>query len=195
MDKPAVESLGLRVITLQEGRLCGFVHRVFFHAHKRAISGVSVRQAHTAELEGWLDTADIRRVGEHVLFVDRAELIKGKSPVGRDLKDVAGLPVTAMDGRFLGSLVDVGVSGWRITRLMFADGQSLRIRPEDVVFGRDAVLVPARLRPEPAGAGGLLSALFGETAVGDLCRAVARVELAAHHHLCRTPPRPPARRR
>jgi hypothetical protein len=190
MDKPAVETLGLRVVTLQEGRLCGFVRRVYFYAHKRAISGFAIREPHAGESEGWIDASGVRRVGEHVLFVERAEQIKAKSPLGRDLMDAIGTPVTALDGRFLGSLVDVGVSGWRISRLFFADGRALRIRPADAVFGRDAVLVPARLIPEPAPSGGLLAALFGAAATGDVRRAVARVELAAHRHLCRAPERP-----
>jgi len=194
-------SYGLRVVALTEGRLAGFVYRVFLNLRTGCISGFSVQDPRLGNRESWVAVADVRQLGENVLLVDRSSALKPKPPVGRNVKDLMGLPVTTLDGRVQGSLLDVRIDGaWRVVEIALADGRVVLLPSQGAVFGRDAVLLPTGTAPEappriPQGdrGAGLLARIFGPEHITEIGTAILRTEKAATSPGRRRRTPPPAR--
>lgn len=175
---------GIQMVALAEGRIVGSILRIFLNPSKRCISGFVVREPRFSGQESWVDVHDIKLVGEDVVFVSRASACKAKSPVGRSLKELMGLPVTSLDGRVLGSVVDVQVdANWRLSELDLSEGKMVRIDPRHTIFGRDTILLRAGAVAEARPAGrhkpGLIGRIFGVDAVSETARAIARAEKIA----------------
>jgi sporulation protein YlmC with PRC-barrel domain len=118
MVKQLHEIQGMQVVALHEGRIMGSIQKVYLNPAKKRVSGMVVREPGFGGQESWIDIRDIDKVGENVLFVPRSAVCKAKSPVGRSLKDLMGMQVTAKDGKILGSLVDVEIDDeWRVVEI------------------------------------------------------------------------------
>jgi sporulation protein YlmC with PRC-barrel domain len=116
-----------------------------------------------------------------VLFVPRAGSCKAKSPVGRSLKELMGMQVTAKDGKILGSLVDVEIDDdWRVVEISLSEGRMVRIEPRHAVFGQDAILLRAgaskEVRAAPRHKTGFLARVFGIETVAETADAISRAE-------------------
>lgn len=175
------EIQGMQVVSLTEGRILGSVQKVFINPAKKAVSGVLVRPSGLGRDEGWVDIKDVTMIGEDVLFISKASSYKAKTPVGRSLKDLMGIPVTSKDGKLLGSLVDVEIDDrWQVVELNISEGRMITIDPRHAVFGPDAILLKAgadkRVRTTVKSKPGFLARLFGAEVIEEAADAIARVE-------------------
>jgi len=175
------EIQGMQVISLAEGRVLGSVQKVYLNPARKAVSGILVRQAGMGRNEGWVDIQDVEQIGEDVLFINKAAAYKAKAPVGRSLKDLMGMPVASLDGKMLGSLVDVEIDEkWRVVELSLSDFRQIEIDPRHAVFGQDTILLrkgaDQRIRSAPRSSPGFLARMFGSQAIEEAADAIARVE-------------------
>jgi uncharacterized protein YrrD len=175
------EIQGMQVVALQEGRIMGSIQKVYLNPAKKCVSGMVVREPGFGGQESWIDIRDIEKVGENVLFVPRAGACKAKSPVGRSLKDLMGMQVTAKDGKILGSLVDVEIDDeWRVVEISLSEGRMVKIEPRHAVFGQDAILLRAgaasAVRAAPRHKTGFLARVFGIETVAETADAISRAE-------------------
>jgi uncharacterized protein YrrD len=175
------EIQGMQVVALHEGRIMGSIQKVYLNPAKKCVSGMVVRELGFGGQESWIDIRDIEKVGENVLFVPRAGVCKAKSPVGRSLKDLMGMQVTAKDGKILGSLVDVEIDEeWRVVEISLSEGRMVSIDPRHAVFGQDAILLRAgassAVRAAPRHKTGFLARVFGIEAVAETADAISRAE-------------------
>jgi sporulation protein YlmC with PRC-barrel domain len=175
------EIQGMQVVALHEGRIMGTIQKVYLNPAKKRVSGMVVREPGFGGQESWIDIRDIDKVGENVLFVPRAGACKAKSPVGRSLKDLMGMQVTAKDGKILGSLVDVEIDDeWRVVEISLSEGRMVSIDPRHAVFGQDAILLRAgassAVRAAPRHKKGFLARVFGIEAVAETADAISRAE-------------------
>ena len=175
------EIQGMQVVALHEGRIMGTVQKVYLNQAKKRVSGMVVREPGFGGQESWIDIRDIEKVGENVLFVPRAGACKAKSPVGRSLKELMGMQVTAKDGKILGSLVDVEIDDeWRVVEISLSEGRMVKIEPRHAVFGQDAILLRAgaskEVRAAPRHKTGFLARVFGIETVTETADAISRAE-------------------
>lgn len=175
------EIQGMQVISLAEGRVLGLAQKVFVNPSSKAVSGILVRQSGLGRHEGWVEIRDVTRIGEEVLFVNQASAYKAKTPVGRSLKDLMGMPVMSKDGKLLGSLVDVEIDErWRVVELTLSEGRRIRIDPRQAIFGQDTILLKSgadlRLRQKAPSKPGFLARMFGSQAIEEAADAIARAE-------------------
>jgi len=175
------EIQGMQVVALHEGRIMGSIQKVYLNPAKKCVSGMVVREPGFGGQESWVDIRDIEKVGENVLFVPRAGACKAKNPVGRSLKDLMGMQVTAKDGKILGSLVDVEIDEeWRVVEISLSEGRMVKIEPRHAVFGQDAILLRAgaasSIRAAPRHKTGFLARVFGIETVAETAEAISRAE-------------------
>jgi sporulation protein YlmC with PRC-barrel domain len=184
MVKQLHEIQGMQVVALHEGRIMGSIQKVYLNPAKKRVSGMVVREPGFGGQESWIDIRDIDKVGENVLFVPRSAVCKAKSPVGRSLKDLMGMQVTAKDGKILGSLVDVEIDDeWRVVEIRLSEGRLVSIEPRHAVFGQDAILLRAGassdVRAAPRHKNGFLARVFGIETVAETADAISRAEKTA----------------
>jgi uncharacterized protein YrrD len=175
------EIQGMQVVALHEGRIMGSIQKVYLNPAKKRVSGMVVREPGFGGQESWIDIRDIEKVGENVIFVPRAGACKAKSPVGRSLKNLMGMQVTAKDGKILGSLVDVEIDEeWLVVEIGLSEGRLVSIDPRHAVFGQDAILLRAGassdVREAPRHKTGFLARVFGIEAVAETADAISRAE-------------------
>jgi sporulation protein YlmC with PRC-barrel domain len=189
------EIKGMQVITLTEGRVMGSVQKVYLNPTKKRVAGMVVREPGFGGQESWVEIKDIDKVGEHVIFINRAAMCKAKAPVGRSLKDLMGMQVTSKDGKILGSLVDIEIDqDWRVTELNLSEGRVVKIDPRHAVFGQDAILLRAgaasQVRPAPRHKTGFLARVFGIETVQETAGAISRAEKTTVPESRKTVPKP-----
>lgn len=193
MFKQLHEIKGMQAISLVEGRSMGSIQRVYLDPAKKRVSGLVVREAGLGGQESWIDIKDVEKVGEDVLFINRAGSCKAKTPVGRSLKDLQGMQITSRDGKILGTLVDVEIGEeWRVVELELSDRRMLKVDPKQTVFGQDAIMVAAgaagKLRSVGRQKSGFLARVFGIEHVQETADAISRAEKVRVGSAGSTPP-------
>jgi uncharacterized protein YrrD len=174
----------MQVVSLTEGRLMGAVQKVYLNPAKKRVSGMVVRAPGFGGQESWIAATDVEMVGDDVIFVSRAGMVKAKNPVGRSLKDLMGMQVTSKDGKILGSLVDIEIDDdWRVVELNLSEGRVVDIDPRHAVFGQDAILLRAgasgKIRSASRSKTGFLARVFGIETVQETAGAISRAEKSA----------------
>lgn len=171
----------------EEGAQLGTVTGINIDVETKAISAIRFRPK-TGRGQSFVSMKDVQLVGRDVVLVSSENSVKSISdelePPGRDLEDLQGCWVTTMEGKHLGSLVDVDFkpNDWLISELTLSDGKSLEVDPNQVKI-HDEILVPAdyeqkvKAAPEQPG---VMSRIFGEDTMqrlkGSLQRALRRQE-------------------
>jgi sporulation protein YlmC with PRC-barrel domain len=132
---------GMEVLANKEGRLLGSIRRLQLDSRKKIALGL-VFKGKLMSGEHWAKVAGVERVGEDVVFLSAMKTVRDDEPAGRDIKDMLGLPVNAMDGKRLGSLNDLvlDTETWKISAIVLDSGGAVEIGP-DAVFGEDTVLL------------------------------------------------------
>ncbi|MBN2494185.1 MAG: PRC-barrel domain-containing protein [Deltaproteobacteria bacterium] len=177
------EIQGMQVVALSEGRVMGSVQKVYLSPSQKRVSGIRVRESGLGGDESWVDIKDVDKIGEDVVFVNRASSCKAKQPVGRSLKDMMGMPIGTKDGKILGTLVDFEVDEqWRVVELTLSDYRMIKIDHRQAVFGEDTILLEAgadeRLRTAPRHKVGFLARVFGAETIQEAASAITRAEQA-----------------
>ncbi len=173
---------GLLVVAHEEACQVGTVEDVFIDPERRALAALTIRPTNGRGLS-MLPGEAIVTLGRDVVFVSsQATLTDAPAEMpGRNIKDLQGLWVTTLEGRHLGTLVDLDVSAgdWRIGELRLDGGKILPIAPEQLMIGPDEILVPAHCADmfsevSPPKRQGLLTRLLGIRRVSETERVIRR---------------------
>lgn len=124
----------------------------------------------------------IDKVGRDIVLIksDCGEKIdKIEDAPGVSLRELQGSWVTTLEGKHLGTLVDIDFSpsDWRVSELELAPDKRLPVEAEAVRFS-DVILVPGayedRIKPLPKERYGFLGRLFGRDRIDDLRHAMGK---------------------
>ncbi len=132
---------GMEVLADKEGRLLGPVRRLQVDSSRKSVLGV-VFKARGISKEQWSKVSKIDRIGEDVIYLPDTKAVRDDPPLGRDVKDMLGLSVTSLDGKFLGALQDVilDTDKWSVAALVLDNGGEVQVGSESV-FGEDTILL------------------------------------------------------
>lgn len=132
---------GMEVLAYKEGRLLGPVRRLQIDSNRKSVLGV-VFKARGISKEQWSKVSKIDRIGEDVIYLPDVKAVRDDPPQGRDIKDMLGLSVTSLDGKFLGALQDVilDTDKWSVAALALDNGGEVEVGSESV-FGEDTILL------------------------------------------------------
>jgi len=171
MTEHASTLKGFGGISREEGADLGTLSAVYFDPENKTVSSFSFRSRRHGSGDYFVPVSEVQLVGRDVILVSTMEArtkVEAKiKPPGMRLNELQGRWVTGMDGKHLGTLVDIDFSqtDWKITELTFADGRHLKVEADEIVIG-DEILVPkeyaSRLGPAPEGKKGLIERAFGK---------------------------------
>lgn len=182
----AMELRGALIVSLEEGCQVGNVEKVFVDLQGKKLAGLQVQLGRpNGKSSAFIAGEDIRMVGRDVVLVssENAVVPVPETAPGTDLRLLRGLWVTTIEGRHLGTLVDVkiGPSTTTISGLELSRGNSLPVEPSEITIGDDEIIVPAdyatrmkRIRKRGVN-GGMLSRAFDSEATEELAHAISRV--------------------
>jgi len=182
MERESMSDLrGMPVIARAEGRKLGTVVKVLIDPSTRRLAGLVLRPHRFADRQIVLGR-DIEVLGDDVVIVPKAAaaagLLKDTLP-GRDVRDLQGVWVTTMDGRHVGTVVDLELDPetLELTALHLSDDRrlavddTLAIGPDEMIVSADLqgkLTMPAEREP------GLLSRLFGREQIKQVAGAMRR---------------------
>ena len=147
MIERASELQGLLVVTREEGALLGSLCDVSVDTQAKRIAAFGHRHHRVGGADAFVPVSRILSLGRDLVLVSTEEAVskvtKATPLPGKSLKDLRGVWVTAMDGRHLGTLLDVEFSpeDWGITQLYLADDKLLAVDCHQIEIG-DEILVP-----------------------------------------------------
>lgn len=137
---------GLWVITATEGIKIGGVHEVYFDLEQKKLSGFDIKARAFFNDQGlWLPLGNVKKIGEDVVFIAKADAIVQEEPQGSSLNDLIGMAVDSKDGKKLGKLTDIIISKTTLTiDTLCLDGkQCVDVNLDELVLGKDVILVQA----------------------------------------------------
>ena len=132
---------GMEVLAEKEGKLLGTIKRLHLDSKRKTAIGI-VFKGRGISGEHWTKVIKIKRVGEDVIFIEDTRSVRDDIPTGRDVKDLVGLPVTSLDGKRLGTLVDIIIETktWTVKALALDNGGEIDLSSQ-AVFGEDTILL------------------------------------------------------
>lgn len=175
---------GLQVVSRDEGTMLGSVVRVFVSASTRRVSALSFKDRNGDEK--YLEQHRIVLIGKDVVLVSSESDVKSLAELSsqdtRSLKDLQGTWVATMEGKHLGTLVDLDIDDEQgtISELRLENGKRLPIQePNELTLGPDQILVAAHcearlVESEPQEANGLLGRFFGNETIDEVKAAIRR---------------------
>jgi sporulation protein YlmC with PRC-barrel domain len=184
-EASAMESIaelrGIPVVDLETGSILGSVAGLTVDQHTGVIATL-VYRAKKGKQRFAVPTAQVAKIGRDVVLL-RAQsgqpIDKIEDAPGVSLKELQGCWVTTLEGRHLGTLVDIdfSASDWRVSELELAEGKHLAVEAEALRFG-DEILVPSeyleRVKEMPKERYGALGRFFGRDRIDDLRRAMKK---------------------
>ena len=179
----ASELRGFPVVSSDEGAVLGTLSTIYINAADRRVAALGYRTRWLRGEEFFVPISDVRKIGRDVVLIaseTSAEKITNgvPEPPGRSLKDLQGVWVTTMDGRQLGTLVDVEFTeDWWISELSLAEDKAISVDAREIKIG-DQIIVPAeyadRVRATRETEPGFLRRVFGGESRDDTKRALRR---------------------
>ena len=182
MRETASDLKGVLIVAREEGAQLGTISGIYVSPERRALSGIGLRSRGLGRKEFFVGVDAIDRVGRDVIFVvseHAAKPIEEVADPGRSLKELQGEWVTTMDGRHLGTLVDVDFSpdSWQFSELTLAEGKHLPVNPAEIRIA-DEIIVPTayleRVQDSAADREGLMSRAFGEERMKEMKESIRR---------------------
>lgn len=143
---------GLWVITYNEGVKIGGVQEVFIDRETKKLAGLSVKSGTLWQGETrWLPVENIKKIGEDVIFIPKEEAALKENPAGDSLNSLLGMTVDSKDGKRLGKLTNILInkSSGEIKALCLASQEKVEIDRQELVLGKDLILVQAGVNLEP----------------------------------------------
>ncbi len=174
------ELKGILVVDLEQGALLGAVTGMTVDLRTATIDAL-VYEAKGGQLYS-VPRQEVQKIGRDVVLlkpsageaIDRIEDAPGVS-----LKELQGCWVTTLEGKHLGTLVDIDFSpaDWQVSELELSERKRLPVAAETLKIG-DEILVPAgserTLKDVPRERYGVMGRLFGQERIDDLRHAMGR---------------------
>ena len=183
MGQHASELKGFLVVAREEGAELGTLSAIRIDPETKAVVGFDIRTRRVGGKVLFAPVNVVDRLGREVLLLTSERAVREVTDVtpspGRSLKELQGIWVTSMDGRHLGTLIDLDFSpgDWRIRELVLAEDKHLAVDPDELRIG-DEILVPeqgaAQIQVSQEPKSGLIARGFGPEAVEDTKGAVKR---------------------
>ena len=147
MIESAAELRGLSVITREDGALLGSVSGVTVDPVRRAIATLILRARSAPRKELFVPMEEIELIGRDAILIksqSSAHPIEGGDLPGKSLRALQGAWVTTLEGKHLGTLIDIDFSArdGRISELELAEGKRIAVDGAEITIG-DEILVPA----------------------------------------------------
>lgn len=178
----ATELEGIPVIDLEKGAILGTVIGMTLDPETAVIASF-VYTAPKGKQVYFVPTVAVQKIGQDVVFLkgDAGQAIDDiANAPGLSLKELQGRRVTTMEGRHLGTLMDIDFSSvtWRMTDFLLAEGKQLTIEADSLKIG-DEILVPAgyegRLQELPKERYGAIGRLVSPERIDDFRSTIARI--------------------
>lgn len=183
MTEHASNLKGFWVVSREEGANLGTLTSIHFDPTEKAVSAFCFRGRRHGTGDYFVPVSEVQLVGRDIILISSMEVrtkIEAKvKPPGMRLNELQGRWVTSMEGKHLGTLVDIDFSqsDWKISQLTFTDKRQLPVNADEIVIG-DEILVPveaaSRIIAAKKGAPGFIERTFGEEFVGNTRNALKR---------------------
>jgi sporulation protein YlmC with PRC-barrel domain len=183
MIESAAELRGLPVITREDGVLLGSVSGITVDPVRRAIATLTLR-TRAPKKELFVPMEEVELIGRDAILIkaqaSARPIEKPTDLPGKSLRALQGAWVTTLEGKHLGTLVDIDFSGrdGQISEIELAEGKRVSVEAAEITIG-DEILVPAscveRMADIPRGKYGLLGRLLGTDRIDDLRHTLQRV--------------------
>ena len=148
MFEHASELRGFLVVAREEGAALGSLSAVQIDPQSKCVVAIAYKTRRVGGDEYFVSIDNIEKLGRDVVIVSNeqaATRVSETTPApGRALRDLLGMRVTAMNGSFLGALVDIDFSpnDWVIRELVLAEDKHLPVVANEIEIG-DEILVPS----------------------------------------------------
>ena len=176
------ELRGEGVVDLERGAILGTVCGVTVDPNTGRIAALVYKARKGARQKFFVPTESIEKIGRDLVLLksDAGRAIdEVEDAPGISLKELQGCWVTTLQGKHLGTLVDIDFAStdWRISDLELAHGKRMAVEAEEVKIG-DEILVPAeyaaRLTEIQREKYGVMGRLLGAERIDDLRRTMRR---------------------
>ncbi len=182
MMESIAELRGILVIELENGSILGSVSGMTVDPQSGTIAALVYKTKKGTKQEFFVPREQVEKIGRDVVFL-KSEAGKAIEKIeeapGISLKELQGCRVITLQGKHLGTLVDIdfSASDWQVSELELAEGKRVLVEAKDLKIGDD-ILVPVeyekRLKEMPKERYGAIGRLFGPDRIDDLRRAVEK---------------------
>lgn len=182
MLESIAELRGIWVTDLERGCLLGTVSGMTVDPSNGEVAGLIYRTRKGPKQKFFVPRAQIDKIGRDVVFLksDTGQAIEHiEDAPGVSLKELQGQWVTTMDGKHLGTLVDIDFSpsDWKISELELSQDKRLGVDASAIKIG-DEILVPAEyadhLKDMPQERYGAMGRILGAERIDDLRKAMEK---------------------
>ena len=176
------ELRGILVIELENGSILGSVSGMTVDPQSGTIATLVYKTKKGTKQKFFVPKEQVEKIGRDVVLLksDTGKPIdKIEEAPGLSLKELQGCRVITLEGKHLGTLVDIDFSpsDWRVSELELAEGKRVAVEAKELKIGDD-ILVPAeyekRLKEMPKERYGAMGRLLGPDRIDDLRRAMEK---------------------
>lgn len=184
MIETASDLRGVLVVAREEGAQLGTVSDVYIDTENKLIAAISFRSRGLTGRVHFVLTGEIQLVGRDVILVVSERSAKpldgAEPPPGKSLRELQGCWVTTLNGKHLGTLVDLDFSpgDWEVSELTLAEDKHLPVTAGEIKIA-DEILVPVsyadRVQKSQKDRTGVLGRVLGTETVADVKKTIQRV--------------------